>query len=418
MADYELSIAQGMDRIDRTAWDSLLHEGDAPLLSHGLLSLLEESGSICPETGWTPAHFLLSEKSDNGVEGSGRKLVAAAPFYVKGDSWGEFVFDMELASIAERAGIAWFPKLVGMVPATPAPGWRVLMAPTAPGEERLPGEAPVAAEADAAPDLTRILLEGAEEAARQNGLAGIHVLWPHPSITGELRTLRSGKRTGSADFVEWSHQAFLWEDRGYGDFGGWLGSFSKNMRRNVLRERAALRAAGVESRIVGAEEATRDPKLLPLMSELYVSHNDKFGPWAARFLTEDFFLRLPEFLPGGWCLSVGYEGGEPVAMAFLFEGKGRLYGRYYGARREIPFLHFELCYYRPLEYALDRGIPSFDPGMGSPHKARRGFASYSAPSFHRVFDPRMASFLAEAMPEVNRQEAEGIEALNGDLPYK
>ncbi len=190
------------------------------------------------------------------------------------------------------------------------------------------------------------------------------------------------------------------------------------MRRNVLRERAALTASGVRTRIVGARDAAAEPGLLALMADLYEAHNDRFGPWAARFLTRDFFLRLPEFLPEGWLLCRADRGGRTVGLSFLFESRDRLYGRYYGASEDIPFLHFKLCYYLPVEYALSRGIRTFDPGMGGEHKARRGFRSYTTPSFHRPLARPVVRFLEGILPELGREEAAAAAALNLDLPYK
>lgn len=385
-----------MAEIPRDEWDALTLSADRPLLSWDFLSLLEASGSMTSETGWIPSHALVRDKG---------ALVAAAPFYIKTHSWGEFVFDFEFAELAERLGKSWYPKLVGMVPATPAPAWRVLVRPEARGtEEELA--------------LARLLIEAASEAARGAGLGGLHILWPEPGTAARLAS--------SPDFAQWEHQAFLWTDRGYGDFAGYLDSFSKNMRRNVRREREAVAASGVETRMIGAKEAAAHPAILETMAELYESHNDKFGPWAARFLERDFFLRLPEFLPDdGYLLSAAFDrgssledGDEPVALAFLLAGADRLYGRFWGAKREVPGLHFELCYYRPIEYALERGIRSFDPGMGSPHKARRGFASLSAPSFHEPFDGQLASILKNALPAANAEERTRIDELNGDLPFK
>ena len=385
MADWELIVVNRMADVPRDDWDALASPTGTPLLSWGFLALLEESGSIRSETGWTPVHILLRDRATG-------RLAAAAPFYARADSWGEFVFDMEFARIAERAGLRWYPKLVGMVPATPAPAWRVL----------------TASDGDRA-ELTTLILDAASDIARSNGMEGVHILWPE----AETSALLSG--TG---WSSWDHQVFLWTDRNYGDFPGWLASFSKNMRRNILRERASLRAAGVESRMLSAREAAERPGLLELMADLYELHNDRFGPWAAKFLTREFFLRLPEFLPEGWSLSVGERRGRTLAMAFFLQSRDRLYGRYYGAAEDIPNLHFELCYYRPIEYALERGITTFDPGMGSPHKARRGFRSSLAPSFHRVFNRRLAGFLASVLPDLSRAEAEEAAALNEDLPYK
>lgn len=388
MPDWKIEVAQRMVDVPREEWDALAAAAGTPLMSWGFLALLEESGAIGPQTGWAPAHVLMRERATG-------TLAAAAPFYARSHSLGEFVFDQGLARAAERAGLGWYPKLSGVVPATPSPAWRVLTAGAGYGDKA---------------DLSARLLAAAEHLARRNGLAGIHVLWPDGETARQL-----GPQPG---WTAWDHQAFLWTDEGYGDFPGWLDSFSKNMRRNVLRERAALAASGVETRVVTAREAAADPGLLALMADFYAAHNDRFGPWAAKFLTRDFFLRLPEFLSDGWLLCRADRGGRTVGLSFLIEGRDRLYGRYYGAAEEIPFLHFELCYYLPVEYALTGGIRSFDPGMGGEHKARRGFRSYLTPSFHRPFEPPLARFLTDVLPELGREEAAMAAALNGDLPYK
>lgn len=397
MSKLEIDFVSRMADIPKAEWDGLAAPYGTPLLSWGFLALLEASGSMTPETGWTGAHALARRDGE---------LVAAAPFYIKTHSWGEFVFDFEFAEIAQRFGAPWYPKLVGMVPATPAPAWRVLVRP---GEEGLEG----------------MVVESAASAAREAGLGGLHVLWPEPGAADLLRGMPRGRgaRPARGAFSEWAHQSFLWTDAGYGDFEGYLDSFSKNMRRNVRREREAVAAAGVSTRMIGAREAAATPGLLAAMADLYESHNDKFGPWAAKFLERDFFLRLPEFLPEGWALSAAFEGdrpenSEPIALAFLLEGRDRLYGRFWGARRELSGLHFELCYYLPIEYALEKGIASFDPGMGSPHKARRGFRSIMAPSFHLPFDPRLAKLMDRVLPEINAQEKAGAAALDEELPFK
>jgi hypothetical protein len=301
-----------------------------------------------------------------------------------------------------------------MIPATPAPAWRVLVTPGIDRGSEEYGR------------LEAAVLEAAAGAARDAGLAGLHMLWPEPDTAALLRGANpaSGSKGG---WAEWEHQAFLWTDEGYGDFEGYLDSFSKNMRRNVKRERKAVADAGIATRMIRAEEASARPELLVAMADLYEAHNEKFGPWAAKFLERDFFLRLPEFMSEGWVLAAAFDRGgaafeddtaEPIALAFLLEGRDRLYGRFWGARRELPGLHFELCYYLPIEYALSRGIASFDPGMGSPHKARRGFRSVMAPSFHQPFDPRLASFMGRVLPDINAEERAQAAALNEELPFK
>lgn len=407
MATFELSFAPSMTSIDRSEWEALASRYDSPFLGWGFLALLEESGSIVPERGWTPLHALLRR---DGL------LVAAAPLYAKTSSGGEFVWDFEFARVAEANGIAWYPKLVAMVPATPSPVWRVLVRE---GEDE---EA-----------LATSLIEALIETARSNDFGGFHALWPAPEAAALLRGLAGGTsgegaetgrgregRVGAA-LVAWEHQTFLWTDEGYGDFAGYLGAFTKNMRRNVLRERGGLDERGVERRIIEAPEAAALPGLLGKMADFYEDTNDRFGPWAARWLERDFFLRLPEFLPEGWLLGAAFEAGkgsEPLGLSFLMRGKKSIWGRYWGCSRFEAGLHFELCYYLPIEWALARGVERFDPGMGSEHKARRGFRSVLAPSFHAIIDPRMAGAFARAVAGANRAEAEGIRTLNEDLPFK
>ncbi len=407
MSSYELSIVRRMVDVPRHEWDALAARYRSPFYSWGFLALLEESGSICPDTGWTPLHFLLRREG---------KLAAAAPFYGKSHSMGEFVFDFEFAMLADKLGAAYYPKLVGMIPATPVPLWKPLVAL---GEDE--------------DEAAATLMDAASRAAKAADFGALQVNWPADGFAPD-RFILSGEERATGRFREWRHSSFLWRDEGYGDFARYLASFSKNMRRNVLRERRAVAEAGIATRMVSAAEAAATPGLLSLMADLYEATNDKFGPWGAKFLTRDFFLRLPEFLDDGWILSAGYRkgraydggrggergspGGLPVALAFLFKDAESLYGRYWGTAERFDGLHFELCYYLPIEYALSVGLRRFDPGMGSEHKARRGFRSVTVPSYHLVFDRRMDRAFAEYFPLLSREEEAYAAALNEELPFK
>ncbi len=404
MPHLELSVAQSMRGIGRAAWDAIAARYRSPFYSWGFLALLEESGSIGPRTGWTPCHFLLKR---DGV------LIAAAPFYAKTHSMGEFVFDFEFAGLADRLGATYYPKLVGMIPATPVPLWR-----------------PLVAEGEDEATLGALLMDAAGRTAAASAFGALQVNWPAAGFRpgdaeAAVAEAEAESAAGAAEdaaeagrFREWRHASFLWTDEGYGDFPRYLASFSKNMRRNVQRERRAVAEAGIATRMVGAAEARADPRLLPLMADLYEATNDKFGPWGAKFLTRDFFLRLPEFLEDGWLLSAAFRGTEPVALAFLFVDAESLYGRYWGTKERVDGLHFELCYYLPIEYALSVGIRRFDPGMGSEHKARRGFRSVIVPSFHLAFDRRVDAAFAAYLPLLSREEEEYAAALNEELPFK
>ncbi|GAB1484313.1 GNAT family N-acetyltransferase [Treponema sp.] len=380
-----LSIANGMGEVDRKEWDALASRYYTPFFTWGFLALLEDSLSIAPETGWTPFHFLLHREDAS----SRRRLIAAAPFYAKMHSMGEFVFDFEFARLAEELKTTYYPKLIGMIPATPVPLWRVLIAK---GEDEA--------------EIEHFIMSQASKIAKQSKFGGFHLPWYGSS------------RAPPENFRRWDHSSFLWTDTAYGDFDGYLASFSKNMRRNVLRERASVKEAGVECRIVGVKEASENLNLLSRMADFYELTNDQFGPWGAKFLTRDFFLRLGEYLSDGWFLSAGFRGTEPIGLALLFEDKQSIYGRYWGASEKVDGLHFELCYYLPIEYALSKGIGRFDPGMGSEHKARRGFRSVLAPSYHLAFDERLARAFEYYLPLMNAEEEKYAEALNKELPFK
>ncbi len=387
-----------MRSIDKTAWNTLASRYDSPFLDWGFLALLEESGSVTPRRGWTPLHLLLRRGPD---------LIAAAPLYAKTSSGGEFVWDFEFARVAQANGIAWYPKLVGMVPLTPSPAWRVM---TAEGEDE---EA-----------LIATVLDILVDTAISNQLGGFHALWPAPDMAARLRKPLASNYGSDPHshpaLIAWEHQSFIWKNEGYGDFPAYLASFSKNMRRNVLRERAGLDDNRIERRIMPAQEVAATRGLLEKMADFYETTNDRFGPWAARWLERDFFLRLPEFMPRGWMLGAAFAEGEhePIALSFLLRGEKSIWGRYWGCARFEAGLHFELCYYLPIEWALRNGVDSFDPGMGSEHKARRGFRSVLAPSFHSIRDPRMAGAFSRAVAEANRAEAAEVAALNADLPFK
>jgi len=371
--------------IPRAEWDALAKAAGADLMAWGLLSAFETSGSMTPEKGWQPLHCLAER---------GGRLVACAPLYLKTHSWGEFVFDFEWTEVAKRVGLRWYPKLVGMVPATPVPSWRLLVDPAEDAEE-----------------LNEAFLGEIERLVRRERLGGAHFLWLHPGAEDLARSL---DRRG---WAEWTHQAFLWENRGWTGFDDMLASFSKNMRRNVARDRAAVVAGGLRSEFIRAGEAP--PSLHEAMGNFYLRTNDRYGPWAARVLEPGFFAELARVWPEGMAYSVARDAeGEVEAAALFYVGDDRIYGRYWGARADRDRLHFETCYYRPMEWALSAGYGSIDPGMGGEHKARRGFRALPARSFHLPADARIQDAMRRVLKVQNQEALSYIDGLNADLPYK
>lgn len=362
------------------SWNALNRaSGDCPFLSWEFLASLEESGAL-DESAWRPLYAALYGRSGP---------VAAAPFYLCAGQDGQFTWDGGMEELAGAYGSGWFPKLVGMVPFTPSPVWRVLTR----GDE--PGEA-------------EALIEAVEAFARKAGLSGLHLQWLD-------RAWAATAAAHGGAWIAWRRQAYLWENPGYRDFAAYLSSLTKNMRRNVRREREGLRDLGVRTELVRAGDA---PSYWPLMGEYYARTNDKFGPWAARFLPARFFELAPRYLSGRALFSAAFAPGaeRPIALALLLEGGSRLWGRYWGSAAEVPGLHFQCCYYAPIEYAIGAGLSSFDPGMGGDHKARRGFRALMATSLHRVFDRRLARAFERAVAEASAVEEAYAEELNRELP--
>ena len=390
MSEYAIRIVGSIRDIDKTSWNGCAAAA-CPFLSWEFLALLEECGAVSQSAGWIPAHAELSR---------GGRTVAYIPLFVITGSAGTFVWDDGMEDVAQQVGLRWYPKLVAAVPFTPAPVWLPLLL------QKDDDGLIMAACAEAVADI-----------ARSGGFSGAHFHWTDPAFGAALT--QDARKPGSAGgWIEWKRQVYRWDNEGYGSFADFTGSFSKNMRRNVARDQADLAGPGVSVRMVPGDEA--GPELWSLMADYYERTNDKFGPWAARFLPRRFFELARERIGHLVRFSAAYEPGAdlPVALALLFQGNGMLWGRYWGSAKDLRGLHFETCYYAPIAHAIAEGLSGFDPGMGSDHKARRGFRSYLSSSFHRVFDPRLRRVYAQALAGASDQEAAAVRELNDELPFR
>lgn len=390
---YSLSVAPGMPQVDRAAWDALAAPYRTPLLSWGYLALLEASATVAEASGWFPNHLLLHRDG---------RLVAAAPFYVRTTSSGEYLPDGPLQEAAERNKVPYHPRLVGTVPYTPTPAWRVLVAPD-----------------EDAQTCTRHILECALRLAQQGGMSGLHLPWPDLGFAQTLSALQA--QHPQLALATWMHQQFLWTDEGFGDFEGLLSAFRHSRRNHVHRERRRVREAGLVTRMVSAAEAATRPDLLAFMGTCYQATADRYGEQAARYHTHAFFQDLPRYMPDGWSLAAAFQDGDesrPVALTFLLESPDQLWVRHWGAPSFHDRLHYELTYYLPLEYALASGRRFVDPGRGGVHKAQRGFTSSLVPSFHLPFHPTLRAIHAQVLPALNQGSSRLIEALNQQVPWK
>lgn len=380
-----LRVHRSIADIPRAEWQSLTASLPTPVFDWDWLNLLETAGGLNDAGGWTPLHVALWRGSD---------LVAAAPLYGRGDSWGDYVYDFAFADAAGRVGATWYPKLVGMSPATPGVGWQVFVRP---GEDRGP--------------LETAWFEGAEALAERLGCASLQANFTDPRWSETL-----GPR-----WHKWSHQHFLWSNQSnqgpHADFDGYLATFDKNQRRNIRRERQSLADQGLTLKLVRGEEIP--DAWFGLMGKLYDKTNDQFGPYAARFLQPSFWQGLGAIRHLlSFSASFAPHDDLPVALGFLLEKNGHLVGRYWGEREHYPEQYFNICYYGPIEWTIQNGWIDFDPGAGSELKVRRGFVSHRNLSVHRFFDPGAEKLFAAHLDRFNRQEEGRIRALNEALPLK
>ncbi len=335
----EARIAQGVAELPAADWDALA--GGNPFLSHAFLTALEDSGSVGPGTGWIPAPIIISA--------SDGRLVAALPAYLKSHSQGEYVFDHAWAEAWQRAGGSYYPKLQIAVPFTPATGPRLLVAE---------------------PALAAPLLQAAEQFCEANGLSSAHATFIEPD---QLPLF------DAAGWLRRSDIQFHWVNRGYSTFDDFLGELSSRKRKDLRKERAAAQA-GVEIKVLSG-------------SEIGSEHWDAFWhfyqdtgarKWGQPYLTRDAFKLFGERMADQILLVLAFAEGSPIAGALNFIGPNVLYGRYWGALVERPFLHFELCYYQAIEAAIRLGLDRVEAGAQGGHKLARGYDPVETWSAHYI----------------------------------
>ncbi|NEO08514.1 MULTISPECIES: GNAT family N-acetyltransferase [unclassified Moorena] len=380
--DYSVIWVNRMADIPQSPWDDLAQPLKTPFLEWEWLNNIETSGSATAKTGWLPNHLTVWRD---------RQLIAAAPMYVKGHSYGEFVFDQQWADLSYRLGISYYPKLLGMTPFTPAVGYRFLMAP---GEDE--------------DELTQIMVSAIDHFCDRNHLSGCHFLFVDPDWRPVI------ERNG---FKGWLHHSYIWQNQGFSSFEDYLKVFNANQRRNIKRERKAVAKAGLTLKILTGNDIEKS--LFPLIYSFYSSTCDKFM-WGSKYLTRQFFKQLYPNYRQRVVLIAAYQEEDdqkPVGMSFCINKGNHLYGRYWGCFEEFDCLHFEACYYAPIEWAIGQGITMFDPGAGGRHKKRRGFPATANYSVHRFYDKRFDRIFQNYIDEVNLMELEEIEAINQDLPF-
>jgi uncharacterized protein len=374
---------KSMNEVSRQDWDRMALPLETPLLEWQWLHDLEASGSIAPAHGWHPCHLTFWD---------GEVLKAAAPLYIKTHSDGEFIFDHWWAQLAAEYGVSYYPKLVGMSPVTPAVGYRLL------ADE---GVDPMA--------LVPNMVAAIDHLCENLKMACCHLNF----IDAPWFAAYSAN-----SFMAWQHQSYLWHNAGYRTFEDYLEIFKSSQRRNIRRERRQMATLGIHFKSLTGDDIPTD--LAPVMYQYYLRTNAQYGPWAARYLNADFFERIFRSYRHRLLVVAAYRTSDlqrPLALSMLLLKGCHLIGRYWGSAETIKDLHFNMCFYEPIQWAIENGIQTFDPGAGSTHKIYRGFEAVANTSLHRFYHPRLKILFQHLIGEVNRMEQVNIEALNRKLPF-
>tara|TARA_B100001059_G_scaffold232324_1_gene269919 strand:+ start:912 stop:2093 length:1182 start_codon:yes stop_codon:yes gene_type:complete len=385
MASLTARWHRSIQEIPQLQWEELLAEHANPFYRWSWLEALENSGSVAPDQGWQPLHLSLWRGEDN--------LIAVAPLYLKGHSYGEFIFDQSFARLAGDLGLRYYPKLIGMSPVSPVEGYRFHIHPD-----------------EDAQDITVMMLQLIDEFAARNNILSCNFLYVDP-LWQPL-----AEAAGCAGWV--NHQS-LWSAEDQKDFSDYLAGFNANQRRNIKRERKAVSQAGLVVTPLTGSELT--PELLVRMHSFYEQHCARWGPWGSKYLQGSFFKRLVDPALAQHVVLFSAHRGDPfapLAMSLCVQDDCHLWGRYWGSEEDIDCLHFEVCYYAPIEWALRQGLHSFDPGAGGSHKRRRGFVAQARTSLHRWYEPRMDGLIRSWLPRANGLMEEEIEAINAELPFR
>ena len=369
-----LSLHPRIADIPAADWDACAASTN-PFVSHAFLSALEDSGSASNRTGWLPQHAVLQDAD---------QVVAVVPMYAKSHSYGEYVFDHAWAHAFERAGGEYYPKLQAAVPFSPVPGPRLLSRPGIP---------------------KAALAQALAQACGELGLSSAHVTFCSKEDQDAL---------AEAGWLQRIGKQFHWENAGYGTFDDFLAALSSRKRKALRRERRDANAAGLVFRTLQGHEIT--PQHWAAFYRFYTSTVDR--KWGSAYLTKSFFPMLGERLGNQVVLMLAENDGTPVAGALNLMGDNALFGRNWGCKGDWPFLHFELCYYRAIDFAIEHRLARVEAGAQGEHKIQRGYVPRPTYSAHWITHPGLrraiADFLAAERPAVEAEMAD----LSRFTPYR
>jgi predicted N-acyltransferase len=382
-SESAVDLVPSIASLDAAQWDACANADRTrfnPFVSHAFLKALEDSRAVGGHTGWLPRHLVTRDEEGN--------ISGAAPAYVKSHSQGEYVFDHGWADAYERAGGQYYPKLQIAVPFTPVPGPRLLVRP-----------------GDDATNSEELLAAATREVVRQGGLSSAHLTFIDPAAAERLKALGFLIRVG---------QQFHWQNQDYSSFDDFLATLASRKRKAVKKERQTALSAGIEiEQISGAAitEAHWDA-----MFTFYIDTGNR--KWGRPYLNRMFFSLLGAAMPESCLLVLARRDGKYIAGALNLIGGDCLYGRYWGAVEHHPALHFEVCYYQAIDYAIAHRLARVEAGAQGEHKLARGYLPVETYSAHWIADPS----LRRAVERFLIEERVAVARINADLtemgPYR
>ena len=378
--DFRIQVHETVADVGRDAWDACALPSGDPFPSFDFLDACEASGSAVPQQGWAGRHLSL-------VDETGRVL-GVMPLWLKGHSQGEYVFDHSWADAYQRAGGRYYPKLLSAVPFTPVTGPRFLAHP----------------DADAVP-VRQALLQGAVALTERLGVSSLHVNFP---TEGDWTAM------GEAGLLQRQDMQYVWRNDGYATFDDFLAALSANRRKTIRRERREAQE-GLDIRVLTGSDV-REAHWDAFFA-FYMDTGER--KWGRPYLTRDFFSRIGATMADRIALVMAFRDGVAIAGALNLIGREALYGRQWGALEEVPFLHFELCYYQAIDFAIARGLSRVEAGAQGQHKIARGYLPSPVYSAHFIADPALRDPVARYLDGERPAVAAEIDAITAEMsPFR
>ncbi len=374
-----IKLIENLDEVSGDAWDACAGF-DNPFLAYDFLHSLEVAGTVTAQTGWLPQHVVVED--DEGG------LLAAVPLYLKGHSQGEYVFDYGWAHAFERAGGKYYPKLISAVPFTPVPGPRLLIRPD---QDRA--------------HMRELLVAGLIEAVRVHDVSSLHLNFLPEDDAAAL---------GERGFLRRVGLQYHWHNHGYGHFDDFLGDLASRKRKAIRKERREVANLDVDIRLATGSDLRESD--WDAFFRFYIDTSDR--KWGAPYLNRAFFSLLGERMADRVLLVLAESQGRPVAGALNLIGGDTLYGRNWGCVADFKFLHFELCYYQAIDFAIAHGLKRVEAGAQGPHKIQRGYVPTYTHSAHFIqhqgFHQAVEEFLAAERREMAAEKA----YIDNNLPFR